>query len=154
PKGDVSDWLAAGHGKDELLQLVESATPLTRGTLRTVVDTVRRWQHMPDVAALYCVLGTIAANLLPGDPVWLLLIGPPGSGKTELLGALTRLPNVHPVGTLTEPALLSGTPQGKRASEAKGGLLREIGDFGFIICKDFTSVLSMHRDARGSVLAA
>jgi hypothetical protein len=29
PKGDVSDWLAAGHGKDELLALAEAAPILT-----------------------------------------------------------------------------------------------------------------------------
>jgi hypothetical protein len=55
---------------------------------------------------------------------------------------------------LTEAALLSGTSKKESAAGAKGGLLREIGDFGIVLCKDFGSVLSMHRDARGSLLAA
>src|SRR5207247_1342013 len=56
--------------------------------------------------------------------------------------------------TLSEAGLLSGTPKRERASDAKGGLLRAIGDRGIIACKDFGSVLNMGRDARAAVLAA
>jgi hypothetical protein len=50
--------------------------------------------------------------------------------------------------------LLSGTPKRERGKEAKGGLLREIGDFGIVLHKDFGSVLSMNRESRAAVLAA
>jgi hypothetical protein len=100
------------------------------------------------------MLGTVAANRLDSDPVWLLLVGPPGGGKSELLASLGELPDIHPCATLTEAALLSGSPKREHATDAKGGLLRAIGDFGIIICKDFGSVLSMNRDARSLVLAA
>jgi len=62
---------------------------------------------------------------------------------------------VFAVATLTEAALLSGTPKREKAEGAKGGLLREIGAGpGILLCKDFGSILSMNRDARASVLAA
>jgi energy-coupling factor transporter ATP-binding protein EcfA2 len=122
--------------------------------LPDVVETCRRWLHLPDPGALYALLGTIAANRLEGDPVWLLLVGPPGGGKSELLMALSGLEDVHPTATLTEAALLSGTSKRERASEAKGGLLRTIGDFGIVVAKDFGSVLSMNRDSRSQLLAA
>lgn len=122
--------------------------------LADVVATFRRWLHLPDPAPLYAVLGALAANRMPGDPVWLVLVGPPGSGKTEILGSLAGLPRVHFTGTLTEPSLLSGSPKRDRAKDARGGLLREIGDDGILVCKDFGSVLSMHREQRGQVLAA
>ena len=112
------------------------------------------WLHLPDPCALYAMLGTVAANKLDGDPVWLLLVGPPGGGKSELLGSLTSLPDIHPCATLTEASLLSGSPKRERAADAKGGLLRAIGEFGIIVAKDFGSVLSMNRDARALVLAA
>ncbi|MFN8105087.1 MAG: hypothetical protein U0U69_11550 [Acidimicrobiia bacterium] len=94
------------------------------------------------------------ANRRPGDPVWTLLVGPPGCGKTEVLGPLASLPDVHAAATLTEASLLSGVPKKDVAAGSKGGLLRDIGDYGIVALKDFTSVLSMHRDARSSVLAA
>jgi len=124
----------------------------------TAIETVRaafdRWLYLPDKAPLHAVLGTIAANRLPGDPVWTLLVGPPGSGKSETMQSAAGLPEVHSVGTLTEAALLSGTPKKEQAKDAKGGLLREIGESGVVLCKDFGSILSMRGEGRAQVLAA
>lgn len=122
--------------------------------LAELLDTFGRWLHLPDPGALLAALGALAANRLDGDPVWLLLVGPPGGGKSELLSAASQLADAHPCAVLTEAALLSGTPKKEHATDAKGGLLRKIGDFGIIVCKDFGSVLSMNRDARALVLAA
>ena len=130
------------------------AKPDIETTLADVVEIFRRWLFLPDARPLLVVLGTVAANLLEGDPVWTLIVGTPGSGKSEILQALGGLPNVHPVATLTEPALLSGTTKKDRAADSSGGLLRTIGAQGLILCKDFGSVLSMHRDGRAQVLAA
>jgi hypothetical protein len=122
--------------------------------LEEVREAFDRWLHLPDKAPLHAVLGAVSANRLPGDPVWLLLVGSPGTGKSETLQAAAGLPEVHPTGTLTEAALLSGTAAKERAQSAKGGLLREIGSSGVILCKDVGSILSMHREGRAQVLAA
>ena len=53
-----------------------------------------------------------------------------------------------------EAALLSGTPAKRRAKNATGGLLRQVGASGTLVVKDFTSILSMNRDTRAMVLAA
>jgi hypothetical protein len=112
------------------------------------------WLLLPDPTPIYAVLGTVAANLLPGDPVWTGLIGPPSSAKTEILNSISELPNVVQAATLTVAGLLSGVPKKQRTAGAKGGLLRQIGEFGFIALKDFGSVLSMRPDAKAEVLAA
>lgn len=122
--------------------------------LRDLLNVFSRHLYLPDAGVVLVTLGTVAANLLEGDPVWTLLVGPPGSGKTEVLNALIGLDHVHLVGALTEPALLSGTPKKEVATTARGGLLRQIGRFGILVPKDFTSVLSMHRDSRAQLLAA
>jgi len=122
--------------------------------VETAVSVFQSWLHLPDPAPLLAAVGAVAANRLEADPVWLVLVGPPGGGKSEVLGALNGLADVYPTATLTEAALLSGTPKKERDNGAKGGLLREIGDFGIVLCKDFGSVLNMNRDTRAAVLAA
>lgn len=122
--------------------------------LEALIAVFQTWLYLPDVRPLLAVLGTVAANRLDGDPVWLLVVGPPGGGKSELIGSLSGLADVYPAATLTEAALLSGTPKREKEQNAKGGLLRVIGDFGIVVCKDFGSVLSMNSDGRAQVLAA
>lgn len=123
--------------------------------IEDVLGVFRRWMHMPDPGLLYAVCAGIAANRIEAfDPTWLIVVGAAGSGKTEALTATSRLPGVHLVGTVTEAALLSGTPRKDTAKGATGGLLHEIGEAGIVVLKDFGSVLSMHREARAAVLAA
>ena len=123
--------------------------------LRHAVKTFRGWLHLPDTGALYAVLGTVAANRLRRRSR-LAAARRPARRRQERAPErrLAGSPDVHPAATLTEAALLSGTPKRENATDAKGGLLRAIGDFGIIVCKDFGSVLSMNRDARAAVLAA
>jgi hypothetical protein len=137
----------------ELRQATEAVVAHPFG-LADVIATFRKWLYIPDPGPVEVLLGAVAANLMEGDPIWLMLVGPPGSGKTEALQSITGLAGVHPVGTLTEAALLSGTPTRERARDSQGGLLRAIGNSGLILCKDFTSILSMHTETRGSLLAA
>lgn len=120
-------------------------------------DTVaefRRWLHLPDATALLAALGAVAANLLDGEPVWLLLVGSPGSGKSEILQSLRSLADVYPTATLTEAGLLSASPKREKTDDSTGGMLAKIGSFGILLAKDFGSVLSLHHDSRAQVLAA
>ncbi len=135
---------------DAAIRTVTEAAPRP---LDDVVAVFSRWLLLPDVEPVYAVLGAVAANYLPGAPVWLIVVSPPSSGKTELLGSLLRLPDVYPASTLTVASLLSGTPR-KDAQNAKGGLLREVGDFGIVVLKDMGSLLSMRPDDKAEVFAA
>jgi hypothetical protein len=128
--------------------------PVSAVTLAQVHEVFSKWLYLPDQGFITIVLAAVAANLGDGDPVWLLLLGPPGSGKTELLDSLLGLPRMHTAGVLTEAALLSGTSKREYARDANGGLPRAIGDSGVIVCKDFTTVLSMGRETRTPLLAA
>jgi hypothetical protein len=122
--------------------------------LDQVIAVFKKWLYLPDPAPLVLNLAFYAANRMEGDPVWLLNVGPPSSGKTELIYPLCSLPDFYPAATITEAGLLSGTPKRESAKGASGGLLRSVGNFGYVGLKDFTSVLSMNRDARSAMLAA
>jgi hypothetical protein len=179
PKGaDVSDWLAAGHTREELDNIMARAPEYLGGnghnetgtaesppskdsrpnlpphTLAQTLAVFDRWLLLPDTTPVLALLGAVATNYLDGDPVWLGLVAPPSSAKTEILNALSMLPHAVQAATVTPAGLLSGTPKKQQTSGARGGLLRQIGDFGIIVLKDFGSVLSMHPETKAETLAA
>lgn len=125
------------------------------GRLARVNLAFKKLLFLPDPGMVEITLAAAAANLLPGEPVWLFLVGAPSCGKTEVLNSLLGLPRVFPVSTLTEAALLSGTKAKERADDATGGLLAEIGEEpAIVVVKDFTSILSMNRERLRTLLAA
>lgn len=123
-------------------------------SIEQTLQVFDRWLILRDKTPVYAVLGTVAANYLPGDPVWLGIIAPPSSAKTECLNSLSLLPNIVQAATVTPAGLLSGTPKKQHDKGARGGLLRQLGEFGIIVLKDFGSILSMHTETRAEVLAA
>jgi len=139
---------------DPSLALLRESSPLLSPPLKRALVAFSKWLFLPDPDVVLVTYGALAANHLPGDPTWLLLVGAPGSGKTEALLPAMAVPSVRAVSTLTRASLLSGTAKKEHADSAKGGLLRELGDFGCIVIKDFTSILSLHREERAEVLAA
>jgi hypothetical protein len=122
--------------------------------LDQVINAFDKWIDLPDKTPLYATLGAIVANLLDGDPVWLGIIAPSSSAKTELLNATSRLTYVAVAEAVTPAALLSGTPKRQQTKGATGGLLPQIGDFGILAFKDFGTVLDMRPEARGEMLSA
>jgi hypothetical protein len=125
---------------------------MSRRDIAAVVDLFGESMWLPDPGVIYLTLATVVANRLAGDPVWLLLVGPPSSGKSEALGALSELPESHAVSTFTEGGLLSGSPT-KKGSGASGGLLREIGERGLIVASDFGTLLNEHGSTRNRMFA-
>ncbi|MDA8360368.1 MAG: hypothetical protein M0Z95_29640 [Actinomycetota bacterium] len=117
-------------------------------TLSDVEQVFQETLHMPDLGALHAVLATIAANRMTGDPVWLLLIGPPSSAKTEMVETLSELPEVFTLSSTTKAGLLSGSTE-----RGTGGLLMEAGTEFVLVIKDFTTICSEHASTRNEVLA-
>ena len=116
----------------------------------------------PDIQAIRIVLGTIQAHRLNlGDPAWLFIVAPPGSGKTtmSIMGA-SGLADVVMLGDFSESTFLSGFHGHKQP-----GMLEKLGhtvDDGktfiskgdaVLMAKDFTTVLSMRREKRAAILS-
>ena len=101
----------------------------------------------PDLEAVRVVLAAVAAHMLPGPSVWIMLVGPPGTLKTELFNAI---PRVRLMDTLTPSTFVSGQV-GKKTAPV--GLLHRVGKSAILAYPDFSTVLEMHRDKRGAILA-
>lgn len=93
----------------------------------------------------------ISAKNLKSDPIWILIIAPPSTGKTEFVNLLSGLKFAHQVSTLTENALLSG--MGGTDGKEKSLLHRMGKDGAIMLMKDFTSILSMKEELRTKILA-
>jgi hypothetical protein len=154
---DINDTLREA-GPDAVRARHDAAHKLngkrSKCTINETLDVFKHWLLLRDPTPVLAVLGAVAANNLDGDPVWLGIVAPPSSAKTELLSALSTLPDVVQAATVTPAGLLSGTPKKQRDKGAKGGLLQQIGEFGILVLKDFGSVLSMHPETKTEVLAA
>jgi hypothetical protein len=145
------------RGTDPATPKREPLPPAEPRTLDAVESTFGRWLHDGDPVPTRAVLAAYVANRkLDGDPVWLMLVGGSGVGKTERLTPVSAMPDVIMVSSITGPAaLLSGTKDGERARDATGGLLRTVpAEGGVLVLKDFTSIIDMHRESRAEVLAA
>jgi hypothetical protein len=118
-------------------------------------DRCRHWFGKEyDLDAMDAGLAVAAVECLDGDPLWLLIVGGSGDGKTETVTPLGGC-GAHVVSTISSVgALLSGTSKREKAKDATGGLLREIGDRGVLVIKDMTSLLSLPPIVRTEVLAA
>jgi hypothetical protein len=157
-KGSVPAWPVhlTSHTSGFLRQI--NGVPLdaipNRRPIDEVIEVFERWLILKDRTPIYAVLGAVAANLLPGgDPVWLGIIAPPSSAKTEILNSLSKLPNVVQASSLSPASFLSATSKKDQDKEATGGLLAQIGEFGIIVLKDFTTMLSMRPEVNQEAFA-
>jgi hypothetical protein len=132
-----------------------SANLPPKKTLTEVREVFAKWLGKDfDLDVVDATAAAAAAEKLQGDPLWVLIVGGSGGGKTETSQSLAGA-GAHVTSTISsEGALLSATPVKQRSKKATGGLLRKIGDRGILVIKDFTSILSAGKEIRGTVLAA
>lgn len=118
-------------------------------SLNEVKRVVAKWLEIKNLSVVEVILGAVVANLLEGDPFWLMLIGPPSSAKTELLRALAKFEKIYLLSSLTPQTLISGkvTRKGKCVS-----LLPKLTGK-IVILKDFTTCLTMRREQRAELFS-
>jgi len=111
--------------------------------------------HQPDLQAARIVYAAVAAHRLPGSPVWPMLVAPPGSMKTELLGGMDGLPTVHFIDSISPQTFISGqiAEPGDNQNKKSASLLHRIGKHGIIVYPDFSTVLGMKSENKATILA-
>ena len=114
-----------------------------------VINAVNKWLILKDNRVIKILLGTVIANRFESDPVWLFIIAPPSSAKTELIRALSKIPQIYPLSSLTPQTFISGKiGTGKKNLSLLTQLNNKILTF-----KDFTTVMSLHRDKQAEILS-
>lgn len=118
-------------------------------TLDDVKTVVNQYLLLPDASlVIEVVLSAAIANRMDGDPFWLFIVNPPSGVKTELIRALNDVEYVYPLSNLTPQTFASGF----ESKQKEPSLLMRL-DGRILTLKDFTTVLTMHRDKRGEILA-
>lgn len=170
PQGyDVRDFVTGGgkwHEFSELVgkyvseedrhkQIQEQEKTIPKGSLSdrpkfsTVVEVFKDHLHMSEdmVTALRIIFATVLANSIQGDPLWIHIVSPPGTAKTELLLPLSGCPSCYFTSTLTTHSLVSGfvTQGGGDPS-----LLPLLNGKTFVL-KDFTEILSMPKPMKDEI---
>lgn len=109
-----------------------------RRLLAALLADLRGWQHLPDPTHVVASLAAAITRDSNGEPVWLLLVAPPSSGKTETVRMLddvaaARLDEVTSAG-------LIGWSRGKTAEPC--GVLVRVGNSGLVTFGDLSSLLA------------
>lgn len=117
-------------------------------SVATVLDAVRAYLDVAPGEETF-ILATLAAAvskaLTDEDPLWLMIVGVPGAGKTEAIRLLDDVADRR-VDELTRAGLLSRAP-GKTAKPV--GLLKRIPAEALVTISDFSTVVTMgDREAR------
>lgn len=114
-----------------------------------------KWLYMtPEQAdGVDVVVAMALERSIPGTPLWLYLIGPPGAYKTELARALKPWSFIFTLDTLTPASLISGKlVENKETGESYpiGGVLLLLNGKVLVI-KDFTTILSLPEQQRSEI---
>jgi hypothetical protein len=93
--------------------------------------------------------GTLVANRLPGVSVFTVLIGPSGSGKSEVISSLSSCGSTKEVSDLTANTFLSGR------ADKESSFLKALPKHPtpVLLIKDLTTLISKKTDDRSQVMA-
>ena len=156
---DAADHLAAGLSVDDFVRVepddrddrapdAEPAPARSDVTLADVLEAIRRYLDVTPREEDFIVgaLATaVSKALVEEEPLWMILVGASGGGKTEAIKLLAGVAEGR-VDELTRAGLLSWAP-GKRPKPV--GLLTRIPSASLVTISDFSTVVTMgDREAR------
>jgi hypothetical protein len=117
--------------------------------------TLTPYPHIDDPCVVDVALATIVANTLDGDPLWLLLVSPPSSGKTELVQMFTTVPWCDWLSQITRR-----TASGRSETALEHSLLSRWTDPRFrhgetpvrvMLVQDLTGLITTRREKRDEI---
>jgi hypothetical protein len=125
------------------------SNPVLKFRLDDLKAVVGKWLCLESLQVVDVIVATYIANRFAADPVWLIIIGPPSSAKTEIMRAFEGHKCSKFISNLTPSTLASGIIP-KNGSDLS--LLPRLNDK-LVVLKDFTTVLSMRSEQQAEILA-
>jgi len=115
-----------------------------------VKRVVKKYLYLTDDLVLDVIFAAHLANWMDADPVWLIVIAPPSSAKTEILRAFDGRNDFYFLSSMTPTTFISGIKT--KGGESPKSLLPKI-DKKTLVFKDFTTILSMRSEQQAEILA-
>jgi len=106
------------------------------------------WLELRSTDALDVLFGTVIANRLASNPVWMFFVGSSGTAKTELVQSLDECPEVVHLSSLTPNTLISGSGAGG----SDPSLVPKLDGKVFTV-KDFTMLMQMPEQAQAAIIS-
>lgn len=140
-------WDMTTEKYSEVTVNTETTTDIEDITPDELRSIYHKWLRIDDNDIIDVIYGSILANRMQGEPIWLFLVAPPGGSKSELLMTLVKSECIVSTTSLTPQALISGANWVK---EKDPSLIPKL-DNKILVIKDFTTILSMHPTARDEI---
>ncbi len=112
---------------------------------------VRKWLELENDLLGDVILVAALANRLDGPPVWLMIVAPPSSAKSDLIVGVSALDGAHHISSITENTFASGLRR-EPGYEVPSLLerLQKAGNW-LLTVKDFGTIQSLRADRRKAI---
>ena len=132
----------------------KSVKPLWKKVnLNEFMNVYHKWFEFNDEEVVHTQLATLISEKMPGDPLWVFIIAPPGGLKTETLRGFIFGEDFYPLSDLTSKTFVSGLMIGTGKKRRKiDDLLPEL-NRKILIFKDFTTVLEKRPEERQEIFS-
>lgn len=127
----------------------DSTTAVHLDILQSLLDRLNYWFLNPDPIAVRATLAATVALDLGVRPAWLMLVGVPSIGKTEI-----HFPYLRGYRSVVETSDINVPGLFPMKDTSKPGLLERIGVKGLWLIKDFSSILGAGEEQRNKLFAA
>ena len=115
--------------------------------LNNLFNVFNKWFYLKNYWAIEVILAVIVTNKIKGDPLWMFIVGPPSSGKTDVIQHLKLYDRCEMLSDITSHTLVSGMNKNGQDLSLLPRLKNKI-----IAIKDFTSILSKNPQERQEIL--
>lgn len=134
---------------DEELKTQE--LPEVERTLDDVHDAFKKWLHLKTTDHIDLALAMALSRHKKGTPIWIILIGSSGSGKSVLIRSLSGIPDSRMIDEITSNTLASAYKYKGKAAKDLGYYLQNKSTM--LLTADLASLTSKNRDEKRAIWA-